>query len=194
MKRRIALFMLTVLVAGSKLGPTTNGRRLTSRAATAALPPWRLRNQGRIPRDRCNRCAAGIAACRRFPTENAAVLRAIVRRSEVVGDISGSAVAGPDSNCSEAELRCPDRGDENLEAQSIVGITRGAQLPSVYAGASGADQRSPRQKNLPPKYETSSNSVSASLVWDLDFWGKYRRATEAARATCWLQKRLAGKS
>jgi outer membrane protein, multidrug efflux system len=69
-----------------------------------------------------------------------------------------------------------------LEAQSIVGIARGAQLPSVYAGGSAADQRSPRQKNLPPEYNTSSNSVAASLAWDLDFWGKYRRATEAARA------------
>jgi multidrug efflux system outer membrane protein len=69
-----------------------------------------------------------------------------------------------------------------LEAQSIVGIAHGTQLPSVYAGASAADQRIPRQKNLPPEYETSGNSVNASLVWDLDFWGKYRRATEAARA------------
>jgi multidrug efflux system outer membrane protein len=69
-----------------------------------------------------------------------------------------------------------------LEAQSIVGITRGAQLPSVYAGGSAADERSPRQKNLPPEYETSSNVVNSSMVWDLDFWGKYRRAAEAARA------------
>jgi multidrug efflux system outer membrane protein len=69
-----------------------------------------------------------------------------------------------------------------LEAQSIVGITRGAQLPSVYAGASAADQRVPRQKNLPPEYETSANAVGGSMLWDLDFWGKYRRATEAARA------------
>src|SRR5271157_3731672 len=59
-----------------------------------------------------------------------------------------------------------------LEAQSIVGITRGAQLPAVFAGGSAADERSPRQKNLPPEYNTSSNSVNASLVWDLDFWGK----------------------
>jgi multidrug efflux system outer membrane protein len=69
-----------------------------------------------------------------------------------------------------------------LEAQAQLDITRADQLPSINAGASAADERSPRQKNLPPEYNTSSNSVNTSLVWDLDFWGKYRRATEAARA------------
>jgi len=69
-----------------------------------------------------------------------------------------------------------------LEAQAQLGITRAAQLPAMDAGASAVNQRSPRQKNLPPEYETSSNSVGASLAWELDFWGKYRRATEAARA------------
>ena len=33
-----------------------------------------------------------------------------------------------------------------------------------------------------PNLETSVNAVDASFNWQLDFWGKYRRATEAARA------------
>ena len=69
-----------------------------------------------------------------------------------------------------------------LEAQAQLGITRADQLPSINAGASSINQRSPRQKNLPPEYETSNTAVSASMSWDLDFWGKYRNATEAARA------------
>jgi len=69
-----------------------------------------------------------------------------------------------------------------LEAQAQLGITRADQLPTVNAGASAINQRIPRQKNLPPEYETSSASVGASFAWDLDFWGKYRHATEAARA------------
>jgi len=69
-----------------------------------------------------------------------------------------------------------------LEAQAQLGITRADQLPSIYAGSSAGNQRIPRQKNLPPEYETSNSAVNASLSWDLDFWGKYRRATEAARA------------
>ena len=68
-----------------------------------------------------------------------------------------------------------------LEAQAQLGITRADQLPSVGAGASAVNQRNPTTKPL-PEYETSANSVSASMSWELDFWGKYRRATEAARA------------
>jgi len=68
-----------------------------------------------------------------------------------------------------------------LEAQAQLGITRADQLPSVGAGASAINQRSPREKPL-PELETNASSVGASMSWELDFWGKYRRATEAARA------------
>jgi len=68
-----------------------------------------------------------------------------------------------------------------LEAQAQLGITRADQFPSVVGGAAGTNQRNPRSKFLPP-FETSTNQVSASLVWELDFWGKYRRATEMGRA------------
>jgi multidrug efflux system outer membrane protein len=69
-----------------------------------------------------------------------------------------------------------------LEAQAQLGITRADQFPSIGVGASATNQRIPRQKNLPPEYETSSAAVGASMSWELDFWGKYRHATEAARA------------
>jgi outer membrane protein, multidrug efflux system len=68
-----------------------------------------------------------------------------------------------------------------LEAQAVLGITRADQLPTVTAGASGTNDRFPEQK-LAPAYEDSATSVNASVFWALDFWGKYRRATEAARA------------
>ena len=68
-----------------------------------------------------------------------------------------------------------------LEAQAQLGITRADQLPSVNAGASAVNQRNPNSKPL-PEYETSANSIGASMAWEPDFWGKYRRATEAARA------------
>ncbi len=68
-----------------------------------------------------------------------------------------------------------------LEAQAQLGITRADQLPTVSAGASSSDTRYARQKPL-NEYETSATSVGASFAWELDFWGKYRRGTEAARA------------
>jgi len=68
-----------------------------------------------------------------------------------------------------------------LEAQALVGIVRSGQFPTVNGGAAGAGDRFARQKPL-PEYETSAYSVGASFSWEPDFWGKYRRATEAARA------------
>jgi multidrug efflux system outer membrane protein len=68
-----------------------------------------------------------------------------------------------------------------LEAQAQLGITRADQLPTINAGVQTSDQRSARAK-LFPEFETSAHEVNLSLAWDLDFWGKYRRATESARA------------
>ena len=69
-----------------------------------------------------------------------------------------------------------------LQAQAALGITRADQFPSIYGGAAAANSRLPQTKLL-PGIETSSNQVNLSLAWELDFWGKFRRATEAARAT-----------
>lgn len=69
-----------------------------------------------------------------------------------------------------------------LQAQAQLGITRADQFPSIAAGASAIDQRSPQQKVL-PAFNSSANQISLSLAWELDFWGKYRRSTEAARAS-----------
>ena len=68
-----------------------------------------------------------------------------------------------------------------MEARAQLGITRADQLPSVNAGAAGLNDRVPRTQ-FAPETETNVNAVGASMAWDLDFWGKYRRATEAARA------------
>jgi multidrug efflux system outer membrane protein len=68
-----------------------------------------------------------------------------------------------------------------LEAQAQVGITRADQLPTISGGAQAVSQRSARSKFF-PAFETSANQVDLSLAWELDFWGKYRRATESARA------------
>jgi outer membrane protein, multidrug efflux system len=68
-----------------------------------------------------------------------------------------------------------------LEARAQLGITRADQLPSVGAGAGISDTRNSQSKFL-PAFETSTGQVNLAAAWELDFWGKYRRATEAARA------------
>jgi multidrug efflux system outer membrane protein len=68
-----------------------------------------------------------------------------------------------------------------LEARAQLGITRADQFPSVGAGAGISDTRNSQSKFL-PAFETSTGQVNLAAAWELDFWGKYRRATEAARA------------
>src|SRR5712692_6687444 len=69
-----------------------------------------------------------------------------------------------------------------LQAQAQLGITRADQLPSLSAGGNINSQRSPTIGPI-PSYELTQGQLTASAAWNLDFWGKYRRATEAARAT-----------
>ena len=80
-----------------------------------------------------------------------------------------------------------------LEAQAQLGITRADQYPSVAVGGAVTDQHSPRIGPI-PSYEVSLGQVTASAAWNLDFWGRYRRATEAARANLlanqWAQKQV----
>jgi outer membrane protein, multidrug efflux system len=68
-----------------------------------------------------------------------------------------------------------------LEAQAQLGITRADQLPSLGAGGNINSQQSPKLGPI-PAYEITQGQTTASAAWNLDFWGRYRRATEAARA------------
>jgi outer membrane protein, multidrug efflux system len=64
--------------------------------------------------------------------------------------------------------------------------TRGDQYPLAGGGA-GASRERVTEKGptpIPPGVDTTFDYYEAFLSgsWELDFWGKYRRATEAARA------------
>jgi multidrug efflux system outer membrane protein len=72
-----------------------------------------------------------------------------------------------------------------LEAQAELGITRADQFPTVDAGASTSRRRAARSVVPFPldPYQVGDFQLTASVAWEIDFWGKFRRATEAARAT-----------
>src|SRR3954466_2138542 len=78
-----------------------------------------------------------------------------------------------------------------LQAQASLGITRADQFPTIAGGVSPSKEPSPATK-ITPAFEASPSQVNLSLFWELDFWGKFRRATEASRAsllaTEWGQK------
>jgi multidrug efflux system outer membrane protein len=69
-----------------------------------------------------------------------------------------------------------------LEAQAQVGITRSNQFPSASVGADIYSQQNAKVTNVFPAYQVNAGELNLSVIWNLDFWGKYRRQTEAARA------------
>jgi multidrug efflux system outer membrane protein len=103
--------------------------------------------------------------------------------------------------------------DRVLEEQAAVGVTRAGEFPTLSAGASYDALSLPggllSGLNNNSNSGNSSNSASssgnnnartnfysggftASAAWNLDFWGQYRRMTEAQRAeyraTQWAQQ------
>src|SRR5262249_46040048 len=69
-----------------------------------------------------------------------------------------------------------------LQAQAQLGITHADELPNAAAGASVVDQKTPAASVGFPTRSVAGVVVQGSAAWQLDFWGRYRRATEAARA------------
>jgi multidrug efflux system outer membrane protein len=69
-----------------------------------------------------------------------------------------------------------------LEAQAQVGITRANQFPSASVGAGVSSQQNAKVSSVFPAYEVNAGQLDLSVIWNLDFWGKYRRQTEEARA------------
>jgi len=96
--------------------------------------------------------------------------------------------------------------DRVLEEQAQLGVTRAGQFPTLSAGASydalglpsgllnsfnnNSSSSSSSSKTTSTNYY--SGGLTASVAWNLDFWGYYRRQTEAARAnlraTEWAQQ------
>ena len=64
-----------------------------------------------------------------------------------------------------------------LEADAALGITRSNQFPSVNLAGSLQNQRT-----QPYSGNATVGSLAVQASWILDFWGQFRRATEAARA------------
>jgi len=69
-----------------------------------------------------------------------------------------------------------------LQAQAQLGIVRANQFPSASVGADIFSQQNAKVSNLFPAYQVNAGQLNLSVIWNLDFWGKYRRQTEAARA------------
>jgi multidrug efflux system outer membrane protein len=60
-----------------------------------------------------------------------------------------------------------------LEAQAQLGITRANQFPSASVGAGVFSQQNAKVSGLFPAYEVNAGQLNLSVIWNLDFWGKY---------------------
>lgn len=75
-----------------------------------------------------------------------------------------------------------------IEAQAQLGVTRSQQFPSISGGGSYSALQIPsslagnKSDGTPANSFFNGGGPSASAAWNLDFWGLYRRQTEAARA------------
>ena len=71
------------------------------------------------------------------------------------------------------------------EARAQLGITRADQFPEV--DASGFAERERNSASAVPvplrAFERNVFEAGASASWEVDFWGRFRRATEVSRAT-----------
>lgn len=68
-----------------------------------------------------------------------------------------------------------------LEAQAQLGITRADQFPQVTAAAAASRERLAASEQA-PAIQANVFDVEGGALWELDFWGRFRRASEAARA------------
>jgi multidrug efflux system outer membrane protein len=80
-----------------------------------------------------------------------------------------------------------------LEAQSQIRITRAAELPTLSVGGTGIGADLPNSLgNSLGSNPLSFGSFNLSAAWTPDFWGLYRKQTEAARdqllSQTWAQR------
>lgn len=68
------------------------------------------------------------------------------------------------------------------QAEARIGLARAAQRPAVDAQAIGQGQRSSVGTSDGEARTGGALQLGGAVAWEIDFWGKYRRATDAARA------------
>jgi len=81
-----------------------------------------------------------------------------------------------------------------LEQQAQVRITRSQQFPTVTVGGTGIGATLPESLGTQIPSPLVNGSFNLSAAWTPDFWGLYRKQTEAARAQLlaqtWAQRAI----
>lgn len=69
-----------------------------------------------------------------------------------------------------------------LESRAVLGIATGLQYPQQQLASGDAAWVSPSENAGQGSTAFSRYELGASLAWEMDFWGKYRRGIESADA------------
>ena len=69
-----------------------------------------------------------------------------------------------------------------LEARAQLGIATGSKYPQQQVAAGGLTAVSPSENAGQGSQSFNQYDLGASLAWELDFWGKFRRGIESADA------------
>jgi outer membrane protein, multidrug efflux system len=75
-----------------------------------------------------------------------------------------------------------------LEQQAQVKITRSQEFPQITVGGSGIGVDLPNSVSSSIESPAAFGSLNISAAWTPDFWGLYRKQTEAARAQLLAQE------
>jgi len=154
MRRLLALSLSALLFTGCTVGPDY-------KRPAASIP---TAYRGPVPEEQSAQVAASLAEQKWFEVFRDEQLQSLIRTAlQQNYDVRIAA-------------------QRILRAQAQLGITRADQFPTVSAGADLSAQRSPKSAVLPP-LQQSTGQLTLSATWQLDFWGRYRRATESARAS-----------
>jgi multidrug efflux system outer membrane protein len=153
MTRAAALFLMSIVVGGCTVGPNYH------RPPAGAPDAFR----GRTPDQRSAGETSSLGDERWWQVFQDESLQALIRDA-----------LEHNYNVRMAAARI-------IEAQAQLGITRADQFPSVSAGVNVLGERPSVALGF-PSANIGAIEVQGSVAWQLDFWGQFRRATEAARA------------
>lgn len=87
----------------------------------------------------------------------------------------------------EENLSLKIAGVRVIEARAQLGIAGGRFYPQTQQASGSLDHRRTSRSSAQafPPAEFTEDQIAVSASWELDFWGKFRRAIESAGAT-WL--------
>ncbi len=125
---------------------------------------------------------ADAADAGRDPRRRAARHRSRIRRRQLVGGVPGRAAAGAGphgaqrrtTTCSSPRRACWKR---RRSSASRARISTRPSAPKRGAGGGRTSAASARRR----RRTAGAMRVGGTVDWELDFWGRYRRATESAR-------------